>query len=196
LPGFDAVKVRRWQDEYPSAWRSAVRAFVAGYPEAATAIRTALDTGERARAGDLLHRLRGAAGALGAENLTATAERLERALADNGPIDADLRTRFFASAEDAVKVLAGLEPTESEVAYAVAAEPGCGEQSQRRRELAALLETGNFRALDHLPWLERCLGTEASGEGKELLRQIEALDFPGALETLRRLEEGVAANPR
>ena len=64
------------------------------------------------------------------------------------------------------------------------------------RELAAQLETGNFRALDHLPWLERCLGTEASGEGKELLRQVEALDFPGALETLRRLEQGVAAGPR
>ncbi len=196
LRGFDAVKVRRWQDKYPNAWRSAVRAFVAGYPETATAIRTALDVGERARAGDLLHRLRGAGGALRAEELADLADRLERALADNGPIDADLRARFFASAEDAVKVLAGLEPPEAELACAVAAEPGCGERRQRMRELAALLETGNFRALDHLPWLERCLGAEASGEGKELLRQIEALDFPAALETLRRLEEGALTKPQ
>jgi len=47
LPGFDAVKVRRWQDEFPDTWRRMVRAFVAGYPEATTAIRTALDAGDR-----------------------------------------------------------------------------------------------------------------------------------------------------
>ncbi len=64
------------------------------------------------------------------------------------------------------------------------------------RELEALLEAGNTRALDHLPWLERWVGAEAPGEGRELLRQIEALDFPAALETLRGLEEGVVVNPR
>jgi len=62
--------------------------------------------------------------------------------------------------------------------------------------LKALLEAGNTRALDYLPWLERCVGAEAPGEVGELLHQIEALDFPAALETLRGLGEGVFANHR
>jgi HPt (histidine-containing phosphotransfer) domain-containing protein len=143
-----------------------------------------------------VHRLRGAGGALGAEELSEAADGLELALVNDGPVDVDLRKRFFASAEAAVTVLAGLEPPAVEAASVEGAEPGCGERSQRMRELEALLETGNTRALDHLPWLERCLGTEASGEGRELLRQIEALDFPAALETLRGLGLGVFANPR
>ena len=75
LPGFDAPKVRRLLDLAPKAWRGMVRAFVAEYPESVTAIGTALDAGNRARAGELLHRLRGAAGALGAEDLTLAACR-------------------------------------------------------------------------------------------------------------------------
>ncbi len=86
LPGFDAAKVRRWLTESPDAWRTMVRIFVAGYPEAVAAIGT---------------------------------------------------------------------------------------------------------ALDHLPWLKRCLGAEAPGDGVELARQIEALDFAAALETLHGLEEGI-----
>jgi CheY-like chemotaxis protein len=196
LPGFDAVKVRRWQDELPDTWCSMVRTFVAGYPEAVAAIRSALDTGDGARAGDGLHRLRGASGALGAEELAEAAGRLELALASGGPVDAGLRERFFASAEAAVAVLAGLEVPEVKEATVGGAEPGCRERSQRIRELEALLEAGNTRALDHLPWLERCFGAEASGEGRELLGQIEALDFPAALETLRGLGEGVVTSPR
>ena len=61
-------------------------------------------------------------------------------------------------------------------------------------ELEALLEAGNTRALDHLPWLERCVDPEAPGAGKDLLRQIEALDFPAALETLRGLGESAFAD--
>jgi HPt (histidine-containing phosphotransfer) domain-containing protein len=173
-----------------------VRAFVADYPEALTGIRTALDAGERARAGDLLHRLCGASGVLGAEELADAAGRLELALASVGPVDADLCADLFASAEAAVAVLAGLEPSAVEAASVRGAEPECGERSQRLRELEALLEADNTRALDHLPWLTRCVCAAAPGEGGELLRQIEALDFPAALETLRGLQEGVFTNPR
>jgi ABC-type amino acid transport substrate-binding protein/HPt (histidine-containing phosphotransfer) domain-containing protein len=110
LPGFDAAKVQRWLDQAPDGWRSMARIFVAEYSEAATAIGAALDAGDRPRAHDLLHRLRGAAGALGAEELAAAAGRMEQSLASDGPIDADLRVRFFASAEAAQAALAGLKP--------------------------------------------------------------------------------------
>jgi CheY-like chemotaxis protein len=196
LRGFDAVKVRRCQDEFPDTWRRMVRTFVADYPAARTAIGTALDAGDRARARLLLHRLRGAGGALGAEELTAAAQRLELALANDGPVDAGLRADFFASAEAALAALAGREPPVVEAASAGGAEQGCGERGQRLRDLEALLEAGNTRALDQLPWLKGWVGAEAPREGRELLRQIEALDFPAALETLRRLGEGVVARPR
>jgi hypothetical protein len=43
--------------------------------------------------------------------------------------------------------------------------------------LEALLEAGNTRALDCLPWLEYGFGAEASGRGPVLSRQIEALEL-------------------
>jgi HPt (histidine-containing phosphotransfer) domain-containing protein len=196
VPGFDAAKVRRWLNDAPDAWRSIVRIFVADYPAATAAIGAALDAGDRALAGDLLHRLRGAAGALGADELAAVAERLELVLAGDGPVDAELRTRFFASAAAARAVLAELEVPAETDAPARGAGPDFGDQGRRMRELQALLEAGNTRALDHLPWLEDWVRAEAPEEGRELLRQIEALDFPAALETLRGLEEDVVTSGR
>jgi HPt (histidine-containing phosphotransfer) domain-containing protein len=160
------------------------------------AIRRALDSGEQDRAGDLLHRLRGAGGALGAEELNAAAQQLELALAEKGPVDTGLLVRFFASAEAAVATLAALGTPDPDALSARIAEPGCEERLQRIQELAALLEAGNARALDHLPWLYRCLGAEATAQGKTLMRQIEDLDFPAALETLRELEEDLFASSR
>jgi HPt (histidine-containing phosphotransfer) domain-containing protein len=196
LPGFDAANVQRWLDVAPDAWRSMARVFLAEYPAARTAIGTALDAGDRARSGELLHRLRGAAGILGAEDLTAAAERLERAVASDGPVDADLSACFFASADAALAVLSQLQTPSEEQTSAGAAEPGCAEERRRVGELEALLEAGNTRALDHLPWLERWAETQGPGEARELLRQIEGLDFPAELENLRGLGECAFANPR
>jgi HPt (histidine-containing phosphotransfer) domain-containing protein len=196
LPGFDAANVQRWLDVAPDAWRSMARVFLAEYPAATTAIETALDAGDRARTGELLHRLRGAAGTLGAQDLSAAAERLERAVAGDGPVDADLSACFFASADAALAVLSQLQTPSEEQTSAGAAEPGCAEERRRVGELEALLEAGNTRALDHLPWLERWAETQGPGEARELLRQIEGLDFPAALENLRGLGECAFANPR
>ena len=149
-----------------------------------------------ARAGELLHRLRGAAGALGAEDLAAAAERLERSLARDGPVEADLRARFFAQAEAALTVLAGLEIPAVDKAASRKGGSGFAELGRRIGELEALLEAGNTRALDYLPWLALWVETEAPDEARELPRQMEALDFPAALKTLRRLEAGVFASPR
>ena len=195
LPGFDPAKVQHWLDQAPDAWYAMVRAFVAEYPEVATDVGAALDAGDRPRAGELLHRLRGAAGALGAEELTATAGRLEQALTNDGPVDADLREGFFASANAVVAALGALETPAVESALAGSAGSGCEDPSQRLHELETLLEAGNTRALDHLPWLERWVDTEAPWEARELPRQIEALDFQAALETLRAMGEDRFASP-
>ena len=188
LPGFDSARVQRWIDNSPQAWRVMVRGFVAEYPQAMAEISSALDSGERTRAGNLLHRLRGAGGALGADELNETARQLELALAGEGPVDADLRARFFASAEAAMTVLAGMDTPTPEAVAARVPEAGGEDRLQRIKELTALLEEGNTRALDHLPWLERCFDAGVSAEGDELIRRIEALDFPAALDTLRGLK--------
>jgi signal transduction histidine kinase/HPt (histidine-containing phosphotransfer) domain-containing protein/ActR/RegA family two-component response regulator len=182
-PGFDAARVQRWRDEYPDVWRGMVRSFVADCPAAVTAIGDALEAGDRARAGDLLHRLNGASGALGATDLSAAAGRLELALKDTGPVDGGLRAGFFARAEATLAALVAVE----EKASAGSAAPGYRERSQRLRALEALLEAGNTRALDHRPWLESWVDNDAPAEVRELLRQIEALDFPAALVILRGL---------
>lgn len=195
LPGFDLDNVRHWLREAPEAWYGMARAFVTEYPAAATAIRAALDAGDRSQARDLLHRLRGAAGALGAAELTDAAGHLELALASDGPVDAGLHEGFAASAEATLAVLAGVEAPAPQAGSAAGAEPDCGERSRRLQELAALLEAGNTRALEHLPWLTRCLDQTASGEVLELRRHIEALDFPAALDSLTRLTAGAATAP-
>lgn len=193
-PGFDADKVRRWQDEFPDTWRGMVRAFIAEYPASTTAIRAALDAGDRARAGELLHRLHGASGALGADGLAEAARRLELALDDPGPVDASLRADFFSCAEATLTALAELQPSTVESSVGEGHGAGIEELRQRLRELDALLEAGNTRALAHLPWLDGWVRATADGEGRDLLRQIESLDFPAALETLRRLKEPVDAD--
>ena len=193
IPGFDMDAVRRWLEEAPDAWRTMARRFVAEHPAMRTAIDAALNADHipenRARARDLLHRLRGAAGVLGAVELGEAAQRLERALETQAPLDADLRVHFDHSAQDALEVLARLATPAADTpvdADADAdAEPGCADRGPRLRELAALLEAGNTRALDHLPWLERCIVARTPAMGGMLRDQIEALDFPAALETLR-----------
>ena len=196
LPGFDLAKVQHCLGQAPDAWYAMVRTFVSEHPQVATDVAAALDAGDRPRAGELLHRLRGAAGALGAEELTAAAGRLEQALASDGPVDADLREGFFASANAVVAALAALETPAVEAASEGSAESGCEEPSTRLRKLETLLEAGNTRALDHLPWLERWVDTEAPWEARELPRQIEAMDFPAALETLRGLKQDVLTRSR
>jgi hypothetical protein len=120
--------------------------------------------------------------------------QLELALASDDPVDTELSDRFFASAEATLAVLKELEraPEEQALAWGAARE----ERGQRIRELETLLEAGNTRALNHLPWLEGWVAAEAPRGARELLRQIETLDFPAALETLRGLGEGVFADPR
>jgi CheY-like chemotaxis protein len=180
-PGFDAQTVQRWQDTTPGLWQRMARAFIDEHGSAAAAIGAALDAGNRAHAGYLLHRLRGAAGTLGAVALSTAAERLERALGEDGPIDAGLRQRLNAAAE---AVLAALAIPAAVAAAQDGAEPDCAARTPRLRELQALLEAGNTRALDHLPWLERCADAEASGELRAVVQHMEALDFPAALRAL------------
>ncbi|NEX21322.1 transporter substrate-binding domain-containing protein [Thiorhodococcus mannitoliphagus] len=188
LPGFDAAKVQRWLGQAPDAWQAMVRVFLAEQPDAIAAIGAALDADDRAQAADRLHRLRGAAGALGAVDLTTAAEQLERALAREAPVAVDVRARLFAAAESAQAVLVALKIPADKQAVAESDDSVFGELSRRVVELETLLEAGNTRALDHLPWLERWAGTQASAEARELRRQIEALDFPAALAILRGLD--------
>jgi hypothetical protein len=57
----------------------------------------------------------------------------------------------------------------------------------RLSTLEGLLAAGNTRALDYLPWLERCIGSDLPEEYRVVAQQIDALDFEDALRTLRRL---------
>ena len=188
LPGFDTDNIQHWLNAAPDAWYAMARAFAADYPATADAIGAALDAGDRARAGHLLHRLRGAAGALGASELGAAAERLERALERDAAVDTDLRIRFLASAEAALAVLGGVASQAPATAADGDAEPDCKARDRRLGELSAQLEAGNTRALDHIPWLQRWVDSGAPSDAATLLHQIEALDFPAALETVRELE--------
>jgi two-component system sensor histidine kinase/response regulator len=190
--GFDGAKLRHWLEDLPEVWGPIVRAFRADYPGAMAAIRAALDADDRAVAGDLLHRLRGSAGALGARGLSEAAGYLELALSSPGPVDAALAADLFAQAEAALTALAGLESPAPGAQPTEVAPPGPDECRQRLRELEALLEAGNTRAPGYAPWVEGCLCSEYPAAVQALLAQLEALDFPAALKTLRDIGSSTA----
>jgi len=163
--------------------------FSSEQPSAIAAIDKALDAEDRAEARSRLHRLRGAAGALGACDLARSAERLEHQLDAQGAIDAALRRRFLADADAALGVLANLEAITRGNAEPAQDQPlGEADPRQHLADLERLLEDGNTRALDHLPWLVRWIEADARTAAKALPALIEAFDFPAALDCLRALE--------
>jgi HPt (histidine-containing phosphotransfer) domain-containing protein len=131
--------------------------------------------------------LAGSAGALGATDLAAAAAQLESALADKHPIDTGRCDRFFGAANATAAVLTKLQLPPAKAEPMEGLETDRGERSRHMGELEGLLEAGNTRALDHLPWLQAWVDCEAPEDGREMLRQIETLDFPAALKTLRGL---------
>ena len=109
---------------------------------------------------------------------------MESVLADEHPIDTGWHDRFFAAAVATAAVLTKLQLPPAKAEPMEGLETDRGERSRRMGELEGLLGASNTRALDHLPWLQAWVDREAPEDGRELLRQIESLDFPAALKTL------------
>jgi CheY-like chemotaxis protein len=190
LPGFDADKVRRWRRSNPAVYQQMLQTWMTEYGGAIAAIETALDADEVDEVVTALHRLRGAAGVLGASELELAARGLEEALRRDGRADTMLRRQFVAAGERVITSLAGLDMSgEGGDSRQDGPSEDDGEEiGQRLAALEELLVTGNTRALDYLPWLKRCIGSELPGDYRVLVRQMEELDFEAALRSLRGLK--------
>jgi PAS domain S-box-containing protein len=192
LAGFDPEKVQRWLDTNSSVFFTMLRAFLTEYEGAIGDIEAALDANEPEKAASQLHRLRGAAGVLGAVDLDESARQLEDALRQAGKATPELRIRFVATGSLVNATLASLElPSPMDMSStATRPHPQAADSpdlTQQLDTLDELLAAGNTRALDYLPWLVRCIGSELPNEYQTVVPQIEGLDFEGALHTLRRL---------
>jgi two-component system sensor histidine kinase/response regulator len=190
--GFDVAKVGRWLCTNPGVYQTMLQTWAAEYAGATSAIEAALDADETDVAVAALHRLRGAAGVLGASDLEVSARFVEDALRRDGRAAPELRRRFVAAGERVMASLAVLDISaaveESGADARIGPQAGdCLDVAQRLDTLEEVLVAGNTRALDYLPWLRRCIGAELSEEYRLLVQQIEGLDFEDALLSLRRL---------
>ena len=152
----------------------------------------ALERGEREAAKRLAHTLKGAAGGLGAMELSMAAARLEQTLSDGGSID-EPRTDFEGALE---RLMGGLEPlTKTPEATADSQPTGAPETPSLASTLATLhtlLGDANPQAAEPLAELRRRLGDARAEQIDELQSLLDTFQFEEAEASLRSLIESLS----
>ncbi len=169
--------------------------FASGQAELPRRLRESLAARRVAEAAGALHGLRGLAGTLGAERLSAQAQLLENRLRAEGTLEEDQLQRFELELADACAALqavaAALTSASAGAAPAAAAADGPSLESQLRA-LAALLAQSDLVALEAFEQLQRQHG-EALGPGLALLQKaIAELDFETALAECQNRLQGAS----
>jgi HPt (histidine-containing phosphotransfer) domain-containing protein len=151
------------------------------YRKAAPAIRSALDAGDGARAGRLVHTLKGAAGMIEAPGLHAAALALEHALRDGGSgIDA-LLAQVDAALAGLLRELDAMVLLEE---VAPARTPAVGDNLARLR---AMLDIGDGAAVELVAAAHAELSAHlGERECEELSAAVADFDYERALDLLDR----------
>ena len=195
IPGLDGDRVGLTFGTDPGLFFRLLDRFIADYPALQAELQAALTAGDRETAGHLLHRLRGNAGNLGALEIMALAERLERALErGDGALEAgvaDLDSRFQAldqaSGPWRPASPAGTASSPAIAKNTLSAAPTAAEAPlpERLADLADALRHHRLQALKLFAALAPALARELSPEQFRALDQaIQDLRFGTALEQL------------
>ena len=183
IPGLDPVLGLRSVRGKVASYLRLLRQFAENHQGDLQTMRDRLAAGDRDSARAIAHNLKGAAGMLGATSAQRLAAELEAAIRENRePRDVDNRLHLLG---------ADLEPLLNSVLALTIEAPPAPSQSQSPqtalRALAAMLEANDMEATEFVAStptvLNAALGDEVAGV---LMRQVAAIDFKGALETLRR----------
>ena len=177
-----------------SLYARILRKFADGQADAPARVAAALDRGDRKAAEIDAHTLRGLAAQIGATDLRAAAEALERGIRDG--MARDRLDALLAEAEALLgPVLAALRSFFAERAAQEESVPAGAAEAPRAREdavqalarLQALLRADDFASLQEWERSEAVLravwGSACDGIG----RAIEEFDYSGALEAAGRL---------
>jgi CheY-like chemotaxis protein len=185
VPGLDAAAGLRRTAGNRALYRSLLEKFVAGQSATPTAIRVALDAGDRALAERLAHTLKGVSGNIGATVVQAAAADVERAIGkghDASNSIAALEVALTAVVQSLQKWL----PVPA-VAQAQSVAPASVESAQRAiKTLAGYLADSDAEAADflseHAAELRGALGADRF---TGIRKSVEDYDFESALNKLR-----------
>ncbi|MCU7372423.1 PAS domain S-box protein [Paucibacter sp. O1-1] len=184
IPGLDVVQGLRYTGGRPATYWRVLQQFAHHFRDGMPALAAGIEVG----AGDTLrrfaHSLKGAAAAVGAQQLSELAGRIEAG--DELPA-AQMRPlveRASAALEALVQDLRAA-PLMEETRPAELDEPA--PDPARLAGLAALLAAGDFRAVERYRELASALRARHGARAHELGERIRAFDFETALQLLRGL---------
>lgn len=173
-------------------YRQFVRLFLQEYSPFRTNLEASHQLGDRETTRRLVHTLKGAAGAVGAEALQAACRNLEETLAEGD--DATVRQQIVLDELDRVlAVLQGFLPPENERdpspgMVPVPPVPDPSLTGRMLRELQEMLQQGNFAARRKLPLLAAAVpGLEQLQEYRAVEKHLSAFAMERALEALVEL---------
>jgi len=190
--GLDTARGLRVLGGKASAYMVLLRLFATHHRDDPPRVKAALEAGHSDEAKARLHALKGAAGSLGATALHASAVALEQAL----------RSRETGSFPGLLATLqAEMQALDAVVAQlpAAATDDVPAPHSERARELLEqlvfLLARDDTASADLFEGSRPLLLATYGARVMHLGRQIEAFDYPGALETARGLLRPTSGNP-
>lgn len=183
IPGLDAAVGLRSLHGRVASYLRLLRQFAANHGRDVEAIRVALADGNTAEARSLAHALKGVAGMLGANAVQRLAAELEAAIREQRrPQDIDNRVTLLAA--ELTPLVDALGDLAADVPAAAGTPQGAAAAVAR---LEGLLAGNDMEATDFVasaaPLLRLALGTQVVAT---LSDQVAAIDFSGALATLRQ----------
>ncbi len=188
--GLDTAGGLRALGGHAVAYVALLRQFAANHREDPQCLQDALAAGQAEAARQRLHKLKGAAGTLGATALHAAALALEHAMRANETASLPALVAALQAAMQALDaVLAPLPEAAEEL-------PAPDPERARAvlEELAPLLDRDDTVATDLFERSQPLLLATHGAPARQLQRQVAAFDYPGALVTVRDLLRQVPEN--
>ncbi len=188
LPGFDwEAALRRWNDN-EARLRGALKRFADSHAQAADEVRKALVAGDRPRACNLLHELKGVAGNLGGLSVQQAAEALEHEVkSGQGAPTSDLMTALSRTLDLMMQGIVRLAPQPISTGSASAITLSSEEMVRGLRELDDLLAQNKMSARRRFASLRNDLAALQPSQATQLERDIMRLAYKPAREVVASL---------
>ena len=166
------------------------------HADAARRLDEALEQGRSEEARRIAHSLKGAAGTLGARELSRAAEELEESL-ERGEPPASLPEAFRRALKQlftGLVTLGGEHAVGRRTPLATSTDPTA--LQPLLEELGELLREASPEAMEKIPLIEKALTGDHRRWLKELTERVNAYEFERALDTLERITDDSDIRPR
>lgn len=198
ITGIDATRAASNMDGDVEFFAEILRMFVNEYAKAAKTITALLNDGDRQRSADLLHRLKGSAGNVGAFRLIECAGALEQAIRQNAPdqeqLFADFESEHARLIDSATAWLVTIDTAAERLSQANAnAEPDWDQLRPLMPEMERLLAANRFEAGKLSKRIEALVAdTPLAGLYQSVAKRVAGLQYNEALTAFREFQTFLA----